>query len=232
MNAPVDALSQEAARYGQRADRWKDMSERDRQLHRLIRPLRAALYKVDYPLSHIEGMIESFTDGARVMGGALQLEPDFQRGHVWTRDKQVGYIENLFRGVAPTVLRFNCPAWNGDRKIASDMNTGDIVCVDGLQRLTAVRQFMAGEFPVFGDKFVDDFAGTDFDPKRINYRLSIEVFDIAWRADLLQFYLDINTGGVVHSDDEIARVRSLLADQQQPSAPQPSSAGKPRRPSA
>ena len=35
--------------------------------------------------------------------------------------------------------------------------------------------------PVFSDQFVDDFAGTDFDPKRINYRLSIEVFDMGIR---------------------------------------------------
>ncbi len=41
---------------------------------------------------------------------------------------------------------------------------------------------------------------------------TMEMFNIASRADLLQFYLDLNSGGVVHTDDELARVGQLLAE--------------------
>ena len=41
---------------------------------------------------------------------------------------------------------------------------------------------------------------------------TMEMFNIASRADLLQFYLDLNSGGVLHTDDELARVGQLLAE--------------------
>ena len=39
---------------------------------------------------------------------------------------------------------------------------------------------------------------------------SIEMFDFDDKRDLLQFYIDLNSGGVVHSKEEIERVKSIL----------------------
>ena len=47
---------------------------------------------------------------------------------------------------------------------------------------------------------------------RMGAMWTMEMFNIASRADLLQFYLDLNSGGVVHTDDELARVGQLLAE--------------------
>ena len=70
----------------------------------------------------------------------LEMNPDFQRGHVWTEQQQIAYIEFLLRGgKSGRVLYFNCPCWSlGDRD-------EDFVCVDGLQRSTAIIRFINNE---------------------------------------------------------------------------------------
>ena len=50
-------------------------------------------YAVDYPLPYFVRWIaeEEKEEG-------LQLNPDFQRGHVWTEPQQIAYVEFLLRG--------------------------------------------------------------------------------------------------------------------------------------
>jgi len=73
---------------------------------------------------------------------ALKLNPDFQRGHVWTEEQQIAYMEYLLMGGnnARTIY-FNKPSW-GDFRARSGYD--EFVCVDGLQRLTAVRKYCSG----------------------------------------------------------------------------------------
>jgi hypothetical protein len=44
------------------------------------------------------------------------------------------------------------------------------------------------------------------------YTATFEIYAITRRRDLLQFYLDLNAGGTVHTTDELARVRALLKE--------------------
>jgi hypothetical protein len=81
-------------------------------------------------------------------------------------------------------------------------------CVDGLQRLTAVRRFLAGEIKAFG-MVAKEFTGTPFDPRRYMLRMAVHVYQT--RAELLQYYIDLNAGGTPHEPEEIERVRALLA---------------------
>jgi hypothetical protein len=214
------------AQYGVSEAHWKSLDEREQEAYSVIRPLRQSNYRVDYHLSRVNSMVDGYQEDAHRMGGVLDLNPDFQRGHVWSREKQIAYMENFMRGVAPNGLRFNCAGW-GNGNANGDINPNDMVCVDGLQRLTAMRQFMDGEFQVFGRYLAHDLVGTDFDPKRIHF--SVEIFDIKDRAELLQFYLDINRGGVVHTDEEIARVEGLLEEVRGTSTEKPV-ASSPKKP--
>lgn len=90
------------------------------------------------------------------------------------------------------------------------LKASGIQCIDGLQRLTALRDFVAGRFKVFNGYTLQDLEGTSFSFRRTGMAWTLEMFTIATRADLLQFYLDLNTGGVVHASEEIRRVTGLL----------------------
>lgn len=133
----------------------------------------------------------------------LELNPDFQRGHVWSEEQQVSFMEYLLRGgQSGRDIYFNCPGYRGGYEIPGEMN--QMVCVDGLQRLTAVRRFLNGEIKAFG-LYRDEFEG-NIAP----YDLLIHVNDLKTRKEVLQWYLEMNSTGVVHSEDELDRVRDLL----------------------
>lgn len=129
----------------------------------------------------------------------LNIDPDFQRGHVWDEAKQIRYVEYILRGgKSSRDLYFNHPGWMRSFK-------GDFVLVDGKQRLEAVRKFLSNELPAFGHllgEFEDSYG---YDPS-----FTIHVNDLPKRADVLQWYLDLNSGGVVHTQEELDRVRQLL----------------------
>ncbi|TAL65822.1 MAG: DUF262 domain-containing protein [Burkholderiaceae bacterium] len=185
---------------------WLSLSDAHKALYALVRPLAKATYEVDVQLSHVEEFITRQSSDMAEMGGTLELEPDFQRGHVWTDEQQVRYVESLLRGIAPRSIIFNCPGWSRDTK-SGDIPPNTFQCVDGLQRLTAVRKFMNGNSQVFGDLCASNLKGSPFDPSR--YTLKISVYEFENRADLLQFYIDLNSGGTVHGSDELDRVRRL-----------------------
>lgn len=137
----------------------------------------------------------------------LDLNPDFQRGHVWSKQQQIKYVEYILkRGNSSRNIIFNCPGW-------MEGFEGQMVLIDGKQRLNAARLFMLNELPVFDGVYRKDFKREGKEimrfPQAIHFTFYVN--DLQTRAEILQFYLDLNTGGVVHSDSEIDRVRQLLS---------------------
>jgi len=159
-----------------------------------IPPLIRSRYSINVPLKHTEHTIQEYLDQG------LNLCPDFQRGHVWTEQQQTAFVEFLLRdGTSSRVIFFNHPGW---------MNSweGNFVIVDGLQRLTAVRQFLANKIPAF-HTFYQDY--TDAMPSILDLVFSIAT--LPTKADVLQWYLELNAGGTPHTSEELDRVRTLLA---------------------
>ena len=155
---------------------------------------RDGSYAVDQPLDQLEHTLSRYEE----IG--LDLNADFQRGHVWVSPQQIKYVEFLLRGgQSSRLLYFNCVGWMDDYK-------GPFVLVDGKQRLTAVLRFLRNEIPVFGH-LRSEFEGHF--PSLVSLRFNINT--LKTRAEVLQWYLDLNEGGVVHSQFELDRVRELLA---------------------
>ncbi len=129
----------------------------------------------------------------------IVLEPDYQRGHVWTESQQTAFVEyGLMGGESSMVITTNCPGWMEDFR-------GPYEVVDGLQRITAVLRFLRNEIPAFGRRR-NEFEGRI--PSHVSFRW--RVCNLATRAETLKLYLLLNSGGVVHSSEEIGRVRALL----------------------
>jgi hypothetical protein len=77
--------------------------------------------------------------------------------------------------------------------------------VDGLQRYTAIKKFINNELKVFDCRY-KDFTGR----LRMMHDMYINVNDLPSRKDVLRWYIEFNSGGTVHSDDEIERVKKLF----------------------
>jgi len=187
----------------------RELSEFELHALSVIKPLRTAKWQADFRWDRLEENVASL--GAEY--GGLELIPDFQRGHVWTRAQQVHFIENCLRGVVASsgfLIQFNSPSWN-DESADSDLPPG-LQCVDGLQRYTAVTEFAKGNVKPFGFT-AQELLRTQFHPGR--FHMKVAVHDFTLRADLLEHYLSINAGGTPHAAEEIERVQGLLAQAKQ-----------------
>lgn len=192
------------------------LRQREADLVARVRPFCVSRYEVDVGFAHLEQWLERLgKDWGRNGQSGLNLDPDYQRTHVWVPDQQSRFIEYLLRGgTASLTLQWNHPNWEPGETIRCDLPY-EMQLVDGKQRLQAVRAYLRGEVLAFGLP-VSAFAGTRFDARRMNFRLHMAVHSLRTRADLLRFYLDLNEGGVVHSPTELARVRQLLAEASMP----------------
>ena len=149
---------------------------------------------------YLEKTLRSFADAE-----GLDLDPDFQRAHVWNQTQQERYVEYIMRGgYAGKEIYWNSTTWNGAH------NT-PVQIVDGKQRLEAVRKFLRGEIQAFGH-FYNEYSDRAF---RLHHaRFTFYINGLRTRREVLQWYLDINRGGTQHTEEEIDKVRRLLAEEE------------------
>lgn len=165
---------------------------------RSIPQFPTAHYEVDSSWRFLESTLESWGNTGKGLGG-VNLDPDYQRGHVWTRAQQIAYVEyQLMGGEVGKVIIWNSPDWMGSWKRPTEL-------VDGKQRLEAVRAFMRDEFPVFGHLF-----SSFTDKLDVMLTFKFRVCKMETRAEILRLYLNINAGGTPHSEEELDRVRKML----------------------
>ena len=151
-------------------------------------------YAVDMPWDSLEKWLLNVHPN-------VVIEPDFQRAHVWDDDTRRAYIEFMLRGGrSARSLYWNCAGWN----VGPD--DAPLELVDGLQRLTAVRRFMADELRVCGH-LRSEFTGH---MRMTHHNLRMHINELQTRKEVLTWYLEMNDGGVIHTQDELERVRGLL----------------------
>ncbi|KAL0070400.1 hypothetical protein AAF712_002231 [Marasmius tenuissimus] len=75
----------------------------------------------------------------QIHNGDIELDPEYQRGVVWHRDKQVKLIDSILRNfyIPPIIFAYEC----------DDDGTEKRTCIDGKQRLTSIHLFMEGIIP-------------------------------------------------------------------------------------
>ena len=152
-------------------------------------------YRINVGWKHLQEQLDNWNE----RDGELDLDPEFQRGHVWTEEQQIAFVEFVLRGgVGSLEIKFNHPGWQGDFK-------GTMQLVDGKQRLTAVLKFLNNEIKAFGT-YYKDFTG--WVPHHA--QLIFMVNDLKTEAEVLKWYLEINAGGTPHTKEELDKVRKML----------------------
>lgn len=151
---------------------------------------------------------------AHVVGDyGLNVSPDFQRDNVWTESQKIAFMEYMLRGGngTGTDLYTNNPTWHSGLYGINDKQNW-FVLVDGKQRLDAALGFLNNEFKVFGH-FYEEYEDR---PDNVQCRFRWHVNDLATYEEVLQWYLDLNAAGTPHTDDELDKVRALLAKKETP----------------
>lgn len=155
-------------------------------------------YHVNVGLDYIEDWIN---DNIEELG--LQLNPDFQRGHVWTEKQQVAYIEYLLRGGSSgREFYFNRIGGMHDLRNLK----AEFVCVDGLQRITAIMRFLHNKIKVFGLYLNEYEEGV----RMADVIFSMNVNDLKSKKLVLIWYLEMNSGGTPHTEQELKKVEEMI----------------------
>ena len=157
-------------------------------------------YNATIPLNEVKNTL-NFYD--RSYG--LDIDPDFQRVHVWTQDQKSAFVEHVLREGRNTTIRWNCPGWN---KTEPNTKQGPVTLVDGKQRLYAILDFMDDHLPAFG-RFISEWKGI----LSITCNLNFIMNDLETKAEVLKWYLELNRGNVAHTPDELDRVEELLRNE-------------------
>lgn len=150
-------------------------------------------YRTDIPLAHVEDTIRRYKAQDN-----LNLDPDFQRDYIWTREQKIAYLEYLLKN--PTTgldIYFNHPDWMGHFE-------GEMILVDGKQRLNAILEFFNNLIPVYG------YLYKEYTDKLPFICLHFNICKLQTKKEILQWYLDFNTGGTYHTKEEIEKVKKLI----------------------
>ena len=136
---------------------------------------------------------------SRIKEDEIDLEPDFQREHMWDSVRKSRLIESL-------LLRIPIPAFY----VAAD-NEDRWKVVDGIQRLSSIDGYIRNEFPLRNLEYLGDFEGKRHEnlPRAMQRRireteLVVNVISPATPVEVMfNIFLRINTGGVRLNSQEI-----------------------------
>lgn len=136
----------------------------------------------------------------------VDLQPPFQRSLVWTDEQKTKWLEFIFSGGRTSrTIYFNCPNWDSYEGETEFEKT--IQCIDGQQRLSAIKDFMEEKIEVFGFKKSDWLdAG--------NVMVKININSLKTKKEVLSWYIQLNSAGTPHTAEEIKKATKLLNDEE------------------
>ena len=131
----------------------------------------------------------------------IEIAPRFQRHFVWDKTRQSRLIESIFLGLPLPAIYL------------SEYDDGRMTIVDGLQRISTIRDFMNNELRLCNMEYFDFFNGKTYSELNLSDLLSrrfsrtqIMCFKIDYRSpNQLKYDLfrRLNTGGKALNDQEI-----------------------------
>lgn len=118
--------------------------------------------------------------------------PGFQReNNKWSENMQVKFIENILKGFRTEIILFKMSEHE------------DAQIMDGLQRMTAIIDFMQNKFSIFGDLFFSDIQ------KHMPYfgaKIIVDVLTFQEWQEVANFYIDMNEN-ITHSPEDIEKAK-------------------------
>lgn len=83
--------------------------------------------------------------------GLIKIDPEFQRNFVWKKTEMSQFVESI-------ILNFPIPPLYLNQNVK-----GELIVIDGRQRLTTLRKFLKNEFKLEGLKVLKHLNGKNFD---------------------------------------------------------------------
>jgi len=159
-------------------------------------------YQIDVGFRRIESFIEDYE---------VDMNPLYQRDYVWTLEQKQKFV-----GACLENHRMIPVLWFNFYQVEEGLNSRSEV-VDGKQRIEAIRGFLRGEYMAIcpcGEVFTAEELLTDDIAKRnLSSGITLKMHFIQVEPiDAMQFYLRLNSGGTVHTEQDLNKVRDLIKE--------------------
>ena len=126
--------------------------------------------------------------------------PKFQRdNNKWTKKMKISYVENIIKGCKSQPIML----------YSIGSNLTDSMILDGLQRTTAIYDFIVGNITVFGDYSYKELCDSKI--VHIGVTIPIRVYTFNNEAEVVKFYIEMNEN-ITHSAKDIDKARKYLDD--------------------
>lgn len=129
----------------------------------------------------------------------LNLDPEYQREHVWTIEDKVNLIDSIFNNVDIGKFVYVHLGYNGEYSYE---------VLDGKQRIRAILDYYEDRFQYRG-KFFSELSNRDQDHFD-GYSISYAEIQNATQEQKLQYFLKLNTGGRIMSKEHLSKVEKQL----------------------
>lgn len=138
----------------------------------------------------------------------LVIDPEFQRGAVWTARQKRAWIESILLDLPlPAIFINRFGTISGGHK---KYGFKDIV-IDGQQRIRATAEFVAGKFKVHGERYTDQSVVFQRVFK-MNVVCPVIYTQFDDEAECAELYLKLLTAGTSHTEDELEKARAFIAE--------------------
>lgn len=128
----------------------------------------------------------------------IDFNPDYQRGFVWAQEDKEKLIDSIFCNIDIGKFCFIKNSYH-DKYLYT--------VLDGKQRIRAILDYYEGRFPYKG-KYFNDLSPLDQNHFE-HYMISVAEVDNADRKTILKYFLMLNTGGRLMSEEQLEKVRDL-----------------------
>ena len=152
----------------------------------------------DIRISYSQRRISSLLSHTYHFG--FDIEPEYQRGLVWTLEDKVALIDSIFNNVDIGKFTFIKPDYIMDKTEV----------LDGKQRLTTILEYYEDRFEYKGYKF-SDLSWKD--------RNHFESYSIAWgessnltQEQKLRYFIKLNTTGKEMDKSHLDKVKNMLKE--------------------
>ena len=137
----------------------------------------------------------------------VDLDPEYQRGNVWTPEQKVALIDSIFHNVDIGKFAIIKRPWGPNKNVPITQKLYEML--DGKQRLTALVEFFTGQFSYKGKYYFE------LHPRDQSH---FTRYSVSWAetADLTKeqkyrYFLKLNTTGTPVDPKHMEKVADMLA---------------------
>jgi hypothetical protein len=154
--------------------------------------------RFNFQQRHLESLLSTYYSGL----SGLDLNPEYQRGNVWTDAQKIALIDSIFKNVDIGKFAVIRRPFSTDREVYE--------MLDGKQRFNAVREFYESRFKYKG-KYFHELCPRDRGHFR-DYSISYAETEPLTPEQKYRYFLKLNTTGTPVDPKHLKKVKELWED--------------------